>query len=156
MYCQQCRTQIADGAAYCAACGAAVGSSPGPSSVILRQRRDLTLKDGTQIWLRKNTGIVASVKDWAETHVTSSGGGGYLHEGTGRISAPTVTSSTVHRQVFFVQYEDGSQKEFDSTLISVGVGHRVTEVWGAKLGAEYGLRLSPRLTQTVKTLPAVR
>jgi hypothetical protein len=98
---------------------------------------DLTLNDGTQIWLRKNTGIVESVKDWSETHISSSGGGGYLSEGTGHVSAPTVTSRSVHRQVFFVKYEDGTQKEFDTTLIGVAVGHKVTSVFGAKQG-KYG------------------
>ncbi len=104
----------------------------------LFQRRDLTLNDGTQIWLRKDTGIVESVKDWSETHVHSSGGGGYLSEGTGHISAPTVTSSSVHRQVFFLKREDGTQTEYDTTLIGVAAGHRVTVVSGAKKGKDVG------------------
>jgi hypothetical protein len=101
-------------------------------------RRDLTLNDGTIIWLRKDTGIVESVKDWSETHVSSSGGGGNLSGGTGYVSAPTISSRSVHRQVFFVKYEDVAQKEFDTTLIGVAVGHKVSEVCGAKQGIDSG------------------
>ncbi len=105
------------------------------------QRRDLNLNDGTQVWLCKRTGIVDSVKDWSETYVSSSGGGGYLQEGTGHVSAPTVSSTSVHRQVFFLKYEDGTQEEFQTTLISVGAGHKVTTVWGAKQGKDKGHNL---------------
>jgi hypothetical protein len=101
-------------------------------------RRDLTLNDGTIIWLRKDTGIVESVKDWSETHVSSSGGGGYVSGGTGYVSAPTVSSRSVHRQVFFVKYEDGTQREFDTTLIGVAVGHKIALVGGAKQGKDSG------------------
>jgi hypothetical protein len=104
-------------------------------------RRDLTLNDGTQIWLRKDTGTVQSVKDWSETYVSSTGGGGHLSEGTGYVSAPTVTARSVHRQVFFLKYEDGTEKECDTNLINVSVGHQVTLVWGAKQGKDYGHNL---------------
>jgi hypothetical protein len=102
------------------------------------QRTDLTLNDGTQVWLKTCTGIVESVKDWSETHVSSSGGGGYLQGGTGTVSAPTVRSTSIHRQVFFLKYEDGTQEEFNTPLISVAVGHKVTGVWGAKQGNDTG------------------
>jgi hypothetical protein len=61
-----------------------------------------------------------------------------MQGGSGTISAPTVRSSSVHRQVFFLKYADGSQKECDSALISVAVGHRVTEVGGGKQGKDDG------------------
>jgi hypothetical protein len=104
-------------------------------------RRELTLNDGTQIWLRKDTGVVESVKDWSDTHVRSSGGGGYLREGTGNISAPDVRITSVHRQVFFLKCDDGTQKECDTTSINVGVGHTVTAVCGAKQGKNKGYYL---------------
>jgi hypothetical protein len=40
--------------------------------------------------------------------------------------------------VFFIKYEDGTQKECDTTLINVGVGHKVTLVYGAKQGKDNG------------------
>lgn len=101
-------------------------------------QRDLTLRDGTQVWLRKYTGIVQSVKDWSETHISSSGGGGYLSGGTGHVSAPRITSSSIHRQVFFLKCEDGTEKECDTNLINVHVGHEVTMVWGGKQGKDSG------------------
>jgi hypothetical protein len=101
-------------------------------------RKDLTLIDGTRVWLRKDNGIVDSVKDWSETHVSSSGGGGYLSGGTGHVSAPIVTSSSIHRQVFFLKCEDGTEKECDTNLINVSVGHKVSLVWGAKQGKDNG------------------
>jgi hypothetical protein len=103
-----------------------------------KSRRDLTLTGGMRIWLQKDTGVVQSVKDWSETHVRSSGGGGHLSGGTGHVSAPIISSSTIHRQVFFVKCEDGTEMECDTNLINIGVGHQVTLVWGAKQGKDYG------------------
>jgi hypothetical protein len=40
--------------------------------------------------------------------------------------------------VFFIKYEDGTQKECDTTLINVGVGQKVTLVYGAKQGKDNG------------------
>ncbi len=98
--------------------------------------KNLTLNDGTPIWLGKDTGIVESVKDWSETHVSSSGGGGYVSGGSGYVPAPTVSSYSVHRQVFFLKHEDGTQEECNTHLINVSVGHKVTKVWGAKQGID--------------------
>jgi hypothetical protein len=100
--------------------------------------KNLTLNDGTQIWLGKDTGIVESVKDWSETHISSSGGGGYVSGGSGYVPAPTVSSRSVHRQVFFLKHEDGTQGECNTNLINVSVGHKVTKVWGAKQGKDRG------------------
>ncbi|HWE84586.1 MAG TPA: hypothetical protein VG267_06555 [Terracidiphilus sp.] len=101
-------------------------------------RRNLTLHSGTQIWLQKDTGIVESVKDWSETRITSSGGGGYLSEGTGQVSAPIITATSIHRQVFFLKSANGSQRDCDTNLINVSAGHEVTVVWGAKQGKDNG------------------
>ena len=61
------------------------------------------------------TGIVRGVGNWSETHVSSSssGGGGYVHNGTGHISAPRVTVSSTNTEVmrFFLEYADDDEDE---------------------------------------------
>ncbi|WP_447952628.1 hypothetical protein [Sphingopyxis chilensis] len=61
------------------------------------------------------TGTVRGVGNWSETHVRSStsGGGGYVHNGTGHISAPTVTVSSTNTEVmrFFMEYGDDDEEE---------------------------------------------
>jgi hypothetical protein len=55
------------------------------------------------------TGTVMSSSKWSETHVSSSGGGGYLHGGSGQVSAPTVSSTVKSKHEFWVQTPDGHQ-----------------------------------------------
>ena len=61
---------------------------------------------------------VTDVQHWSETRVsgTSSGGGGFLHNGTGTISAPTVsiTSSVKTTQRLFLTGEAGDTLSFDT------------------------------------------
>src|SRR3546814_5386542 len=47
------------------------------------------------------TGTVCGVGNWSETrvHASSSGGGGYLHNGSGHVSAPTVSVSSTSTEV---------------------------------------------------------
>ena len=55
------------------------------------------------------TGTVMSSSKWSETHVSSSGGGGYLHQGSGHVSAPTVSSTVKSKHEFWIQTADGHQ-----------------------------------------------
>ncbi len=55
------------------------------------------------------TGTVMSSSKWSETHVSSSGGGGYLHQGSGHVSAPTVSSTVKSKHEFWTQTADGHQ-----------------------------------------------
>ncbi|OHD06293.1 MAG: hypothetical protein A3E77_13315 [Sphingopyxis sp. RIFCSPHIGHO2_12_FULL_65_19] len=61
------------------------------------------------------TGTVRGVGNWTETHVSSSssGGGGYIHNGSGHISAPTVSVSSTSTEVmrFFMEYADDDEEE---------------------------------------------
>lgn len=61
------------------------------------------------------TGTVRGVGNWSETHVSSSssGGGGYIHNGSGHISAPTVSVSSTSTEVmrFFMEYGDDDEEE---------------------------------------------
>jgi hypothetical protein len=50
-----------------------------------------------------------SSSKWSETHVSSSGGGGYLHQGSGHVSAPTVSSTVKSKHEFWIQTADGHQ-----------------------------------------------
>src|SRR3546814_18375695 len=61
------------------------------------------------------TGTVCGVGNWSETrvHASSSGGGGYLHNGSGHVSAPTVSVSSTSTEVlrFFMEYDDEDEEE---------------------------------------------
>ncbi|WP_454714547.1 hypothetical protein [Caulobacter segnis] len=66
-------------------------------------------------------GEVLDVQAWGTTQISSSGGGGRLHDGTGYISAPTITSrSGEHCQVLF-RTTAGDEREVD---LNGGVGFR--------------------------------
>lgn len=45
----------------------------------------------------------------SKTHVSSSGGGGYVHQGTGFVDAPKIKSTTTTEQEFWLQAESGRQ-----------------------------------------------
>lgn len=55
------------------------------------------------------SGVVMSSQKWSETHVRSSGGGGYLHQGSGHVSAPTISSTVSSKHEFWIQTQDGQQ-----------------------------------------------
>src|SRR3546814_1867529 len=64
------------------------------------------------------TGTVCGVGNWSETrvHASSRGGGGYLHNGSGHVSAPTVSVSSTSTEVlrFFMEYDDEDEEEVRS------------------------------------------
>jgi hypothetical protein len=55
------------------------------------------------------SGVVMSTQKWSETRVHSSGGGGYVHQGSGHVSAPTVSSTVSSKHEFWIQAQDGQQ-----------------------------------------------
>lgn len=63
--------------------------------------------------VRYRRGSVIDVQKWSETSISgySTGGGGYLHQGTGHISAPSlhIRSSTEVRSNVFVRWDDGTE-----------------------------------------------
>jgi hypothetical protein len=98
------------------------------STVILRP-------DEAKCWAR--TGEVVGSAIYTSTHVSggSSGGGGYVHNGVGHVSAPQVhISSTVttHNR-FFLKEDDGDETEIKLANSSFGVrdGQRITGVWAS-------------------------
>lgn len=84
------------------------------------------------------TGTVVGQQGRTSTHLSSEttthGGGGYLHQGSGFISAPTtrtsVSSSSTHHQRLFARKDDGEEfdVEFPDVQFGIREGHRVSVV----------------------------
>lgn len=92
--------------------------------------KDLQFQQLPLIQLKVFTGIVLQGETWSSTHVSSSGGGGYLHNGTGRIAAPTVHSHTTTHQTVWIKEED-SQKDIKLNIpsnVDVMQGHKIKYV----------------------------
>ncbi|MBU2769500.1 hypothetical protein HAP94_25885 [Acidithiobacillus ferrivorans] len=78
----------------------------------------------------KDAEIVSDPVTWTETHVSSSGGGGYVHPTYGgHVSAPTVSSKIVEREKYFVKTDDGKEVELKDAVTG-RKGHHVTLVYG--------------------------
>jgi hypothetical protein len=66
-------------------------------------------------------GEVLDVQAWGTTHISSSGGGGRLHDGTGYISAPQITSRSGEHCQVMLRTTAGDEREVD---MNDGVGFR--------------------------------
>jgi len=82
------------------------------------------------------TGTVISSQKHSETHVRSSGGGGYIHQGSGHVSAPTITSHVVTKHEFWVRTENGRDVpvNLSNVPVSVAEGQTVSLVSGSVSG----------------------
>jgi hypothetical protein len=80
-------------------------------------------------WVYGVRGKIIGSKTWTETHVSSSGGGGYIHKGTGQIHAPTVHSTTVERGEVWIRNKDGKDICIPHNLEGLQ-GHDVLVLWG--------------------------
>lgn len=78
-------------------------------------------------------------KLWTSTDITSIGGGGEIHQGSGHISAPQISATTITHAQFFVR--DGEGKEHSVQLIDAPLpmraSHRVGIVWGQRKEGSY-------------------
>ena len=74
-------------------------------------------------------GTVYGVQRWSDTHVGSSGGGGYVGTHGGHVSAAQVHSDVVQRQSFFMKCEDGKDRQMNIESVSVADGHQLTIGW---------------------------
>lgn len=76
-------------------------------------------------------GVIAGDKKWAETHVYSTGGSGYVGSQGGYVQLPTVQSNVSTRHEIWVK-EHGSEREFPISLTDTNVkvreGHEVAIV----------------------------
>jgi len=82
------------------------------------------------------TGVVTSSQKHAETHVSSSGGGGYMHKGSGFVSAPVVTSRIITKHEFWVHTEDDQDipVNLSNVNVSVAEGHKVSLITASVAG----------------------
>src|SRR5262245_17377755 len=80
-----------------------------------RMSRDLIIRqaDELDMWVRTGTVVGHQQSVHASTTVTTSGGGGYLHKGTGYVHAPTTTASTTSEEKLqlFIRRDDGTEFE---------------------------------------------
>lgn len=111
----------------------------------MRKKVNVSAPNGTA-WMIIIEGEVIHLdtKNWSDTHVSSSGGGGYVGPKGGFVSAPSIHSTVTQRQQtkFWVREADGMECEF--TLMdtdcgfSVVPGQKVRIAWGANISKERG------------------
>jgi hypothetical protein len=94
---------------------------------------EIKLKSGQPAWVEKMTGKVVKSTKFASTSITSHGGGGTIHKGSGIIRAPIITSTTTDQTEFFLRSDSGPEKGFTLCLggLHIREGHRITVVWCA-------------------------
>jgi hypothetical protein len=75
-------------------------------------------------------GKVAADKIWSETHVTSSGGGGTLHDGSGYISAAQVSSRVATKREIWIRPATGPEVNLITGFdVRVNSGHDVSVIY---------------------------
>lgn len=84
---------------------------------------------GREGWIYGVRGKIVGSKTWTETHVTASGGGGYIHQGQGQIHAPTVRSTVVEKGEVWVRSRNGKDICISHNLQGIE-GHDVLALWG--------------------------
>ncbi len=78
----------------------------------------------------KGAEIVSDPVTWSETHISSSGGGGYVHPTYGgHVSGPSVSSRSVEREKYFVKMDDGKELELRDAVPG-RKGHNIILVYG--------------------------
>lgn len=84
---------------------------------------------GREGWINGVRGKIIGSKVWTETHVSSSGGGGYLHNGTGQVHAPTVHSTIIEKGETWVKTKNGKDVCIPAKITGIE-GHDVLALWG--------------------------
>ena len=81
-----------------------------------------------EILFWSKTGEVLSQNKYSSTHVSSEGGGGYVGQHGGHVSAPKITSTTTTHHEFWIKKEDGSEEciKLVDCDIPVREGQRIT------------------------------
>ncbi len=82
------------------------------------------------------TGVVLDRNKYSETHVSLTGGGGYIGPNGGQINAPTMTSSTITNLEFWIRGDDGTETDIKLRGVDIPIrsGQLVTVVTAAKQG----------------------
>lgn len=96
--------------------------------------------EGLVIRLEVFSGVVMEARRWSETEVSSSGGGGYVINGTGHVSAARVSSNVIRHCEVFVRDECGNERSLQLTNVDLPVRHgsRVSTVLGLFDGQREG------------------
>ncbi|NVK25944.1 MAG: hypothetical protein HWE10_13540 [Gammaproteobacteria bacterium] len=86
------------------------------------------------------TGEILGQNKYSETHVSSSGGGGYVGKHGGHVSAPQVHSTTVTNHEFWIKKEDGSEKsvQLAGHDIPLREGQKITLISAGVKGKDSG------------------
>ena len=93
------------------------------------------IKTIDQLHTYVRSGVVVGIQSRTvtQTRTETSGGGGFLHQGSGYIAAPTTTvsSSTMEKLRMHLRSDDGPEFEVEVENLGFGVreGHRVTVVY---------------------------
>ena len=112
----------------------------------------LITSDGNA-WLCRFEGVVVHADRRFETHVSSSGGGGYIGPSGGYLAEPQIRSTTTDHQTIFLRGSDGSEQSFDlqDWDLAVRPGSRMVVVWGARDGRSNGPFMGVRNLDTGET-----
>ena len=91
---------------------------------------------GKSVEFEAVTGEVLGSNKYAETRVHATGGGGYMHDGSGQISAPTITSTVTTKHEFWVKSESGQEVPVKLSGIDVPLrpGQKVTMISARRKG----------------------
>lgn len=81
-----------------------------------------------QVWVSSGE-VLSSDKNY-ETHVTSSGGGGYVDKHGGYVASPRVSSYSVEKHEFWIREEDGIERSYwlNNAGISLRPGQAVSVI----------------------------
>ncbi|MCW2315889.1 hypothetical protein M2322_001433 [Rhodoblastus acidophilus] len=101
---------------------------------------DFTFPSKRNGWIYGVRGTVTSASKWTESHVSSSGGGGFIANGSGYVNAPQVSTTVVERGEFWVRTSDGKEVRISENL-PVAPGHEVVVLWGDVAGKKWGSNL---------------
>lgn len=97
-----------------------------------------------ELYVFTKTGTVVGNQVWSQTSIssTSGGGGGHLHQGSGYVSAPTISlsSSSTEKLRIFVREDDGTEfeEEFNGLGFGFRDGHRVTVLYAGDQQSQRG------------------
>lgn len=92
--------------------------SPDSASFILNQMKTIICNNKTISFSRLSGQVIDSSKH-SETHVSSSGGGGYIGPNGGIITAPRVHSHTVTKHEFWLRSADGREHAIQLSNVDV-------------------------------------
>jgi len=86
------------------------------------------------------SGEVIDTSKHSETHVSSSGGGGYVGQHGGHVSAPAVSSKTITKHEFWVRTDDGKEEEIQLSGVDISLrkSQKITLLYAALVGTNDG------------------